>query len=189
MADQLYLSYWLRGFGGLNMLRQFEKMLRTFPHSRLSRRGPMLEVRATSFREPSLLEQAYPEGADAGVILDDARHFQNPDCAYVVGAEWDLWQFESDWRLAPSPVQLICFGPEFENHEGDNLRIQFGIDTQFLPDPELPNGFYMAKSNIQGLLHFVHQLDDTFNAEKRRLWTESGENFAERLQQVLSAGA
>ena len=169
------------------MLRHYEKMLLTFPCSRLSTRGPSLEVLAASFREPAVFERAYPEGTEIPGVLADARHYQHPDCAFVVSADWDLWRFESDWHLAPSPVQLICFGPEFENEDGDHLRIQFGIDTQFLPDPELPNGYYMAKSNIQGLLHFVHQLDDTFNAERRRLWSESGENFAERLQQALAA--
>jgi hypothetical protein len=33
MADQLYLSYWLRGFSEGNMLRKFERLLRTFPFS------------------------------------------------------------------------------------------------------------------------------------------------------------
>jgi len=187
MADQLYLSYWLRGFGGLNMLRHFEKMLRTFPYSRLSQRGLSLRIYAGAYREPCLYEQSYPEGTEIETILADARHHQNTDCAFVVTAEWDLWQYEKDWHLAPAPVELICQAPEFDNDEGDQLRIQFGIDEQFLPQPELPNSFYMAKSNIQGLLHFVHQLDDTLNAERRRLWTESGENFAERLQTALAA--
>ena len=33
MADRLFLSYTLRGFTGMNMLRHFEKMLRVFPFS------------------------------------------------------------------------------------------------------------------------------------------------------------
>jgi len=31
----------------------------------------------------------------------------------------------------------------------------------------------------------VHELDSNFNVENRRLWTESGENFAQRLQNAL----
>ncbi|MCX6622675.1 MAG: hypothetical protein NTY38_16725 [Acidobacteria bacterium] len=189
MADQLYLSYWLRGFSEQNMLRHFEKLLRTFPYSRLSPSGPSSRIYAPSYREPALDERSYPEATEISTILADARHYRNPDCAYLLSAEWDLWQFEEDWRLAPSPVELICFGPAFENEEGDHLRVEFGIDEQFLPQPGLPNGYYMAKSNIQGLLHFVHQLDDALNAEHRRLWTESGENFATRLQEALAAEA
>ena len=31
------------------------------------------------------------------------------------------------------------------------------------------------------------ELDKNFTVEERRLWTESGENFAERLQSALEA--
>lgn len=189
MADQLFLSYWLRDFGERNMLRHYERMLRTFPYSRLSTHGAALEILAASSREPALFEKSYPESPDITGILADCRHFQHPDCAYLLSAEWDLWQFHEDWRLAPAPVQLVCFGPEFENQDGDHLRIRFGLETQFLPDAGLPNSFYMVKSNIQGLLHLTHELDDTFSGGQRRLWSESGENFAGRLQQALSAGS
>jgi hypothetical protein len=43
----------------------------------------------------------------------------------------------------------------------------------------------MARSNIRSLLHLVRELDGALNAESRKLWTESGENFAERLQAAL----
>lgn len=189
MADQLFLSYWLRDFGERNMLRQYERMLRMFPYSRLSARGASLEILAGSSREPALFEKTYPDMPDIAGILGDCRHFQHADCACLLSAEWDLWHFDGDWRLAPAPVQLVCFGPEFENEDGDQLRIRFGLETQFLPDTELPNSFYMMKSNIQGLLHLVHELDDTFSGGQRRLWLESGESFVERLQQALSAGS
>jgi hypothetical protein len=44
----------------------------------------------------------------------------------------------------------------------------------------------MTQSNIKSLLKLVHDLDDVLSVSKRRLWTESGENFAEKLQEALS---
>jgi hypothetical protein len=35
MPDQLYVSYWLRGFTGPNMPRHFDKALRWFPFSQI----------------------------------------------------------------------------------------------------------------------------------------------------------
>ncbi len=67
-----------------------------------------------------------------------------------------------------------------------NLRIEFGIDTHFLPQRDLPDNFYMTQSNITSLLKLVHDLDDGLSVDKRLLWTESGENFAEKLQEALS---
>jgi len=37
------------------------------------------------------------------------------------------------------------------------------------------------------LLRLVHELESSLPISKRRLETESGENFADRLQQVLSS--
>ena len=43
------------------------------------------------------------------------------------------------------------------------------------------------QSNIKSLLKLVHDLDDALPVETRRLWSESGENFSEKLQQALQA--
>ena len=96
-----------------------------------------------------------------------------------------LWQFENDtWQLAPSRVVLSCFGPEFEDAEG-HLEIEFGIDALFLPQTGQPNHVKMAQSNIKSLLKLVHDLDDALSVDRRQLWTEAGENFAERLHLAL----
>jgi hypothetical protein len=84
-------------------------------------------------------------------------------------------------------VALCCFGPGFEKDLGDNLRIEFGIDTHFLPQPDLPNNYPMIQSNIKSLLKLVHDADNRLNVSRRQLWTESGENFAEKLQAELSS--
>jgi hypothetical protein len=84
-------------------------------------------------------------------------------------------------------VALCCFGPDFEHESDDQLRIEFGIDAHFLPQPELPNSLRMIQSNITSLLKLVHDLDDALPVDTRRLWSESGENFSDKLHQALSA--
>ena len=185
VADQLYLSYKLRGFSNMNMLRHWERLLRKFPYSRLSQTASTFRVQAVAFSEPALFERSMPDPFDLDAVLELAKEFTASDCAAQLETKWDLWQFEGDWKLTPTRVLLTCFGSGFEDSEGDNLRVDFGPDSTFLPDPELPNALFMSQSNIKSLLHFVHEADSALTVETRRLWTESGENFAERLQTTL----
>lgn len=62
--------------------------------------------------------------------------------------------------------------------------MDFGLDTWFLPQVELPNAAWYARSNLKGLLKYVHSLDDVLHIERRSLWTESGGNFAEKLREA-----
>lgn len=185
MADQLYLSYWLNSFTANNMLRHYEKVLRLFPYSRLSKSESILQVVPVDYSEPPLLEQAFPPVPDVNAVLAASKEFLHPDCCCRLETGWDLWQYDTDWELRPARVALVCFGPEFEKDLGENLQIEFGIDTHFLPQPDLPNNVHMTQSNIKSLLKLVHDLDNTLNASRRQLWTESGENFAQKLQGAL----
>jgi hypothetical protein len=186
MADQLYLSYWLRNHTGQTMLRNYEKLLKLFPFSRLARHPSTFKVIAINYNEPALLEIPFPAPVAVEDILAAARDFQNADCGYRMETWWDLWQFDKQWELQPSRVALCCFGPEFERENGEHLAIEFGIDAHFLPQPELPNSLRMIQSNIQSLLKLVHDLDDALPVETRLLWSESGDNFSDKLHQALS---
>jgi hypothetical protein len=186
MADQLYLSYWLHGFTPLSMLRYYERFLRAFPYSRLARSPSIFRILAVDYSQPPIFEKAYVAGLDPDDVLEAAKDFQNDDCAYRLETWWDLWQYEAEWAVAPSKVTLCCFAPGFEKDLGDDLRIEFGLESHFLPQPDLPEGLLMTESNVKSLLKLVHDLDDALNADRRQLWSESGENFAERLEQALS---
>ena len=185
MADQLYLSYWLQSFTGANMFRHYETLLRLFPYSQLSKAESTFRIIPVSYAEPPILERPLTNPVDVDLVLDAAQDFANPDCCYRLEAGWDLFQFETDWEVRPARVALCCLGPEFEKDLGENLRIEFGIDTHFLPQPELPDNAHMTQSNVKSLLKLVHDLDDSLRVAKRQLWTESGYNFAEKLQQAL----
>ena len=185
MADQLCLSYWLRGFTGQNMLRHWEKALRLFPYSRLSVRPSLLRIYALEYSEPPLLEQAFDPVPDPEEILASAREFQHADCAYQLDACWDIWQREADWELAPSRVSICCFGPDFDSGGDEQIRLECGLEVWFLPGSEEPGGARMIQSNIRSLLRLARDLDGALPAERRTLWSDSGHSFVERLQRAL----
>jgi hypothetical protein len=215
MADQLFLSYWLRNYSESTMLRNYEKLLRLFPFSRLGTQATTFKIMAVDVSEPVVAEIPCSPPVPIDDILAVAKDFQNADSAYRLETWWDLWQFEGDWKLTPSRVALCCFGPEFNQSPsglapstepqrapviefpgsledaaiGCALEIEFGIDANFLPQPDLPDSPRMIESNIKSLLKLVHDLDDALPVETRRLWSESGENFAEKLHQALTAVA
>ena len=185
MADRLYLSYWLRGHSADTMLKQFEKVLSRFPFSQLTRVEAVLRIYAISYSEAPILETLFPGTPDPARIVAAAGEFGHVDSAFQLDCFWDLWGQEAEWQLRPARVLIECFGPEFEQVErGENLRIDFGSESQFLPGERDP-GMKMVRANVQSLLRLVHDMDDILPIENRLLWSESGENFAEKLEASL----
>lgn len=186
MADRLYLSCWLKSFTEANMLRHFQKMLELFPFSKLAVRGPEVRVYALEHAEPAQFERDFALSSEPRVLIESAREFMHDDCLCEVDAAWDLWEFESDWKLAPARVTLSCFGPQFENHVGDHLRVDFGLESRFVPDPEIEGGLRMGQSNLKSLVHFVHEIERGLAIERRQLWSESGMSPAEAIAKALA---
>lgn len=195
MPDRLYLSLWLRGFSPMNMLRHYEKALALFPFSKLAKAESALRVYAVEYAEPPAFEEPFLAPVDPAAVVERAKRFLNADSCYEFDAAWDLWRWDPDarvdtlpgsaWQLAPSKVTISCFGPEFERDSDENLRYDFGADTIFLPVPAAPEGMPMVRANVQSLLRLVHDLDDQLAVERRLLWSESGENFADKLREAL----
>ncbi len=185
MADSLYLSYWLRNFSALSMLRPFGKVLERFPYSPQNPSHSVLRVEAVSSAEPPLLERPFPDPLDPGEVLECANEFLHADCAYVLETWWGLWQFRKEWELRPARVSLTCFGPDFSDSSTEHLRIDFGLDSHYLPHADDPASAYYTRSNLKGLLRLVQDLDSALPVERRALWSESGENFAGKLQQSI----
>src|SRR5579864_4714681 len=102
MADQLYLSYWLRNYSEQTMLRHYEKLLRLFPFSRLASQPSTFKVIPVDFTEPAVLEVPFPPPVPLEQVLAAAKDFQNVDVCYRLETWWDLWQFHGEWKLAPS---------------------------------------------------------------------------------------
>jgi hypothetical protein len=186
MSDRLFLSAWIPGYNASNMLRHFGRMLALFPFSKLAKRGPVVRVYALEHTEPPLFERDFPPGADPKSLLDSAGEFMLDDCTIEVDAAWDLWDHDGgEWKLAAIGVTIVCFGPRFDNELGDQLRIEFGLDSRFLPSPQVEGSLRIGQSNIRSLLHLVEEIDRILKPERRTLWSESGANFAEVLRGAL----
>lgn len=175
------------------MLRQFGKALDLFPFSPQNPGDSILRIQAVSSSEPPLLERPFLDPIDPKQVLAAANEFLHDDCAYSFESWWGLWTYEKDWSLLPARATLHCFGPRFsdsplgdDERHPEHLRIDFGPESWFLPNADLPNSAWYARSNIKGLLKFVHSLDEVLPVDRRALWSESGGNFADRLRQAAS---
>lgn len=186
MSDRLYLSCWVQGFSDSNMLRHFGKLLECFPFSKLAQRGPVLRVYAMEYAEPPAVERPFDTGIDVADTISAARDFAQPDSCIELDAAWDLWQFDAEWKLRPAAVTLSCFGSSFEHESRDNLRIDFGLDSKFLPSEEIEGSLRVQRSNLQSLLHLVGEIEKSLPLERRLLWSESGANFAEEVEKALA---
>ncbi len=172
-------------------MRQFEKMLRVFPFSqRPEQPQSTVSILAVDEAEPPLLERAVNGPLDVDDLLSTFHEYSGRDIAYEVESWWDLWTFDNDWALRPSRILLSCFGPEFDNgtsestSEQEDLRIELGVDTLYLPAGDAV-ATRMIQSNVKSVLRLVHELDETLFIDKRQLQTESGENFALKLETAL----
>jgi len=186
MSDRLYLSCWIRGFNESNLLRHFGKMLDLFPFSKLTQRGPIVRVYAIEYVEPPLFERAFDLGASPSDMIAAARGFVQPDCSVEIDAYWDLWQYDTEWKLRPAGVTMTCFGPAFERDNDDHLRIGFGLDAKFLPTPGIEGSLRMGQSNLRSLLHLSGEIERVLPMDRRAVWSESGANFAELLAQAVA---
>ncbi len=200
MPDRLYLSCWLTEAAQRDLLVPFGLLLDHFPSSKLAVRGPALRIYALEHAEPPVMEREFPPGTETPQLIESAREFMKDDCACFIDMYWDLWQFDArtgpsgsvvradtlvdDWKIAPAGVTLACYGTGFDNDFRDHLRIDFGLDTQFLPREGTDTR--MIQSNIRSLLHLVGDLDRALPLERRILSSEGGGSFAEMLHDSLS---
>lgn len=168
-------------------------MLSLFPFSQREQPQSTVSIQAIDLTEPPLLEKAINGPIDLAEIEPVFAEYDGDDIAYELESWWDLWQFDGEWKLKPTRVSLSCFGRQFDNGtdrekgEQEDLRIDFGVDTTFLPSTEIPGSARLIESNIKSLLRLVHEVESALPTQKRLLATESGENFAERLQHTLTA--
>ncbi len=193
MTDQLYLSIWLDRHARSNRQRHFQTLLRLFPFSQREQPQSVVSIHAVDSTEPPLLEKPVNGPVNIEDIFQILNDYKGDDVAYQVETWWDLWQFADDWNLAPTRAALSCFGLQFDNgtdlemEDQEDLRIEFGVDINFLPQPEIEGSTRLTQSNIKSLLRLVHEIDSALPVRARRLETELGDNFAERLQEMLIA--
>lgn len=199
MADQFFLSLWLKDYSDDNMMDRFRVLLEAFPYSKAKPRVRSLYVYPLEWSEHPVLEEEFPEGEEPAEAIALASEFLHADYAYEASVLWDLWLFRKNggpasWKETARPVTLICYGPNFEEGRAErgHLEVGFGLDTPFRADQQVPDEESRAmardyreklQANIRKLLEYVRVVNERLPVARKTLWTESGENFAEMIRQ------
>jgi hypothetical protein len=189
MADSLYFSLWFSDFTTEEMLVRALSVMRQFPFSREVPGITYFGLHPVSWTEPTIFEQRFRPGASPEEAILIASDLLHDDYAYVFEAHWDLWTPqgpEGKWTLLPSPVKLIVRGEEFEERESETqgqVQLDFGLDTPFLHEElQLTEEVESrVKANVQMLVDFISRVEKSGIASTRLLWSESGENLAQKL--------
>ena len=151
--------------------------------------------------------------------IAEATEQLHDDTAYEFEMRWKLWTPELDpahpppnsgddfdpdeedsssygsttldslWRLQPSTVRILGFGPQFDDASFDqngHIRIDFGLDTPWLAetleDEQLDEAATKhIQQNVELLLAFTLSVEKHCVISSRLLWTESGEPLAQKL--------
>jgi hypothetical protein len=189
VADALFLSLWFPSFELEEMLPRALAVMRQFPFSALQPGISYVALHPVSWNEPTIFEQRFRPGItpeEAVLLASDLLH---EDYAYLFEASWDLWILAHDrheWALQPSLVKFLVHGVEFEEgtyqHEG-HVQVDFGIDSPFLQDEVqlTSEAETRVRANVQKLVEFTHKTEKSSGAGGRLLWSESEENFAQKL--------
>jgi hypothetical protein len=146
-------------------------------------------IHPVSWNEATIFEQRFRPGVPPEEAVIPASDLLHDDYAYVFEAFWDLWIFSrevQDWVLQPSLVKFLVHGMQFEEgiyqHEG-HVEVDFGVDSPFLQDEvQLTNeAETRVRANVQKLVDFTNKAEKNSGASGRLLWSESEENFAQKL--------
>ena len=188
MPDPLYLSLWFSTFEVDDMLPHALAVMRQFPFSVAQPGITYLALHPVSWNEPTILERRFRPGVspeEAVLIASDLLH---EDYAFMFEAFWELWVVakNGEWTLQPSPVKFLVHGLEFEDgvyQQEGHVQADLGLDSPFLQE-EVPLTIEAAarvRANVQKLVEFTSKVEKNSGANARLLWSESEENFAQKL--------
>jgi hypothetical protein len=189
VADSLYLSLWFPSFELDEMLPRALAVMRQFPFSAAQPSISYVSLHPVSWNEPTIFEQRFRPGItpeEAVLLASDLLH---EDYAYSFEAFWDLWILAPDrqgWAPQPSPVRFVVHGVEFEEgtyQQDGHVQVDFGTDSPFLQDAVQLAGEAetRVRANVQKLVEFTNKAEKSSGASGRLLWSESEENFAQKL--------
>ena len=217
MADQLYLSLWFPNFRLDSLPTTLVSVMRQFALISKDTRVAAASAYPISFNEAPTYQRIYvnddrSEDTSASIIenaVAEATEQLHDDTAYEFEMRWKLWLPEATpaadnndddprsesaaldtlWKLQPSTVRIIGFGPEFDDasfEQNGHIRIDFGLDTPWLAetleDEELDAAATKhIQQNVEMLLAFTLLVEKTCGISSRLLWTESGEPLAQKL--------
>ncbi len=189
MPDPLYLSLWFPSFEADEMLPHALAVMRQFHFSSLQPGINHIAIHPVSWEEATVLEQRYVPGIppeQAVLIASDLLH---DDYAYTFEAFWDLWMFEKNgqrWVQQPSRVSFFVRSSEFDegaSQQEGQIQIDLGLDAPFLQEEVELNeeAEQRVRTNVAKLVDFTSRIEKNSGASARLLWSESEENFAQKL--------
>jgi hypothetical protein len=210
MADQLYLSLWYPNFrleslpaALVGVLRQFAVIAKDGQTNSELGRVAAASVYPIDWTESPTYQRIYvnderaqssadTEGSIIENAVAEATEQLHDDMAYEFEMRWMLWipeaagDLDTGWRLEPSRVKVIGFGPQFDSgsyEQNGQIRVDFGLDSPWvLEDEELDeDAAERIKHNVEKLLAFTLSVEKHCGISSRLLWTESGEPLAEKL--------
>jgi hypothetical protein len=196
MADRLYLSLWFPNFRLPALAPAIVSVLKQFAGD-----GGMLRVHAAaaypvSWNEAPFYQRIYEEtevreSAPERAVAE-ATEILHDDFAYEFEFKWDLWLAETvggldpTWKQQPVMVHVVGFGPHFDEgayEQNGEVRVDFGLDTPFLLEEieldEVAEEY--VKRNVQKLVEVTNAIQENCGISSRLLWSDSGENLAQKL--------
>ena len=118
MANRAYLRVWTRDFSEQTMIAEFARFLTTAPVADSPDGFLLLSVQPVDYTEPTEVEWDLRESKyGPAEIAALAMQHLNPDTAFIVEAQWKLWNFDMEalkWENSLQPLTVICQGKEFE---------------------------------------------------------------------------
>src|SRR5712671_6435993 len=119
MAHRSYLRIWTRHFSEATIMPAFARLLTSLPLSTARSVVNELRIRGVEATEVPVAEgDLRDQGYGPPEIGALAVQHLNPDTAYFVGANWDIWLFDMEtmkWRQEPQPLVLVCHGPLYDD--------------------------------------------------------------------------
>ncbi|HMD31573.1 MAG TPA: hypothetical protein VKG84_06665, partial [Candidatus Acidoferrales bacterium] len=171
VPNRAYLKIWCREVTAETFPKLLLAFLETVPFS-LTRRGfTQLALRAIETSETPLMEfdlraaPATPEG-----VLELLGESLREDSSVELEAWWDLWVFDAasgEWTSAPQRLELIAYGPEFEDgawRQTGHFSVDLGFEHMFtghaglLGSPETPGAADSAAPEDPDEADFVRRM-------------------------------
>jgi hypothetical protein len=196
MADRLYLSLWFPNFRLAALAPAIVSVLKQFGGSGHSPRVHAAAAYPISWNEPPVYQRIYEEDevqeSAAERAVAEATELLHDDFAYEFELKWDLWVAETvggldpTWKQEPMVVRVVGFGPQFDEgayEQNGQVRVDFGLDTPFLleeVDLDQVDAEYI-KRNVQKLVDVTNLIQENCGISSRLLWSDSGENLAQKL--------
>ena len=196
MADRLYLSLWFPNFRLAALAPAIVSVLKQFGAAGHAPRVHAAAAYPISWNEAPFYQRIYEEEevqeSAPEQAVAEATQILHDDFAYEFEIKWDLWGPETvggldpTWKPEPAVARVVGFGPQFDEgayEQNGQVRVDFGLDTPFLlEEVELDQvGAEYIKRNIQKLVEITNAIQENCGISSRLLWSDSGENLAQKL--------